>query len=597
MSKMLWSISTTVRNPERVGDFLIVLKKLEGEKFCKNTQIKYQILLIKERLYTPKNIPSEYRELFNDATKDISFDIAEKVFYYQNYQDPPMRGRQSVNPLNKLGFAIAKEKMDCIKITSLGDLFILPDSDISYIFFKSLLKLQFPNPLSPDFSEDKGFNTRPFIVTMHLIKKLGGLSKKEFSLFVPTLINYENIEDYIKHVKHLRQIKNKRDKDAFVDKFLRNFYGVNRLTEKQINNPFEYGDNSMRYFRLTKYFRIEKYPFGEWRIDLEPSRMKEIEQLLIMYDGSALNFRNVNEYVEYLSDIKKPELPWEFNIDKSRDVIISLINIVKGDFEKLKPYLQIELKEKYEYFMNIDLNRLKLNVMEKIIQDLRRFRLEIIQIGKDNALRRNVGELKRIVSIFKDKKKIRSIEPVEFEFMISQCLKILNDEIEIKPNCILDDDGNPIGFAPGNKADIEVFYNSFNSIFEVTLDVTRHQVYRESVPVMRHLKDFENKYSEKPAFCVFIAPRVHNDTVNYFWISDKHGFEGKKQMIIAFELEHFIKILESFIRVIENKKTFDHLKMRALFESIIVDVETENSSVGWFKRVTSHIESWEKSLL
>ncbi|GAI16672.1 unnamed protein product, partial [marine sediment metagenome] len=61
---------------------------------------------------------------------------------------------------------------------------------------------------------------------------------------------------------------------------------------------------------------------------------------------------------------------------------------------------------------------------------------------------------------------MRNVEPVEFEYMISQCLKILNDEIEIIPNCIVDDEGNPIGFAPGNKPDIEGYYESFNSIFE-----------------------------------------------------------------------------------------------------------------------------------
>jgi len=98
----------------------------------------------------------------------------------QNYEDPPMRGRQSVNPLNKLGFSIAKERMGGIKITNLGNLFISPDANVGNIFFKSLLKLQFPNPISTDFSEEKGFNVRPFIAAMHLMKKTEGLSQEEF---------------------------------------------------------------------------------------------------------------------------------------------------------------------------------------------------------------------------------------------------------------------------------------------------------------------------------------------------------------------------------------------------------------------------------
>jgi len=51
----LWSISTTVRNPARLTDFLRVLKQLEGTDFNKEGQKKYQILLIKERLYKPIN--------------------------------------------------------------------------------------------------------------------------------------------------------------------------------------------------------------------------------------------------------------------------------------------------------------------------------------------------------------------------------------------------------------------------------------------------------------------------------------------------------------------------------------------------------------
>ena len=113
----LWSISTTVRNPARLKDFLRVLKQLEGTNFNKETQKEYQILLIKERLYKPTNIPQSHRGLFDDLTREIPYDIAKEVFTYQGYVDPAMRGRQSVNPLNKLGFSVAKESLGKVKIT------------------------------------------------------------------------------------------------------------------------------------------------------------------------------------------------------------------------------------------------------------------------------------------------------------------------------------------------------------------------------------------------------------------------------------------------------------------------------------------------
>ena len=55
----LWSISTTIRNPERLRDFLYILKQLEGLPFNNENQIKYQILLIQNRLYKPTEIPQK----------------------------------------------------------------------------------------------------------------------------------------------------------------------------------------------------------------------------------------------------------------------------------------------------------------------------------------------------------------------------------------------------------------------------------------------------------------------------------------------------------------------------------------------------------
>ena len=131
-----WSISTTVRNPERLREFLRVLKKLEGKDFAKNTQIEYQVLLIKERLYRPNYIPQEYIHYYEKPELKIPYEVAEKIFWAQEYEDPSMRGRQSVNPLNKLGFSIAREGFGGIKITELGNLFLSGEYDIGFVFFK-----------------------------------------------------------------------------------------------------------------------------------------------------------------------------------------------------------------------------------------------------------------------------------------------------------------------------------------------------------------------------------------------------------------------------------------------------------------------------
>jgi len=590
--KKLWSISTTVRNPERLRAFLSVLKQLEGSIFNKETQSKYQILLIKERVYKPKNIPERYRRIFDDYATELPLDIAEAIFRNQQYEDPPMRGRQSVNPLNKLGFCIAKESCGPIIITELGNRFIAEDADISYVLFKSLLKLQFPNPISPAFNENIGFNIRPMIAAMHLLRQTNGLTQEEFSLFIPTLINYQYIDTYHAKIMELRGIKSATQRAEYIEKFLTDFYGVENLSETQKKNPSEYGDNIMRYFRLTKYFRVDKGIIGPWKIILEPTRKKEIEQILTIYDGKALKF-DLKGYIGYMSDINKPELPWELDAEKSIEVITSLRSLIQNQYEHGPSCLKKQFQERYGTIMNIKVEELPLLQKEKYINDLRRLHLDFIQFDKDIRIKRNADELKKYICILNSPREYRALEPVDLEFVISQCFKIINDEISIKPNFITDDEGNPIGHAPGNRADIEGYYRSFNIIFEVTLDVSRAQVYRESVPVMRHLKNFEENNQDKRNFCVFIAPKIHDDTVNYFWIALRYGFEGTRQRIVPLNFSSFLMVLDSIVSVIENGEGFSHQSLYDLFDNIVSFADTVSTSVEWVRGIPRCINDWK----
>jgi len=331
-------------------DFLRILKKLEGEPFDTDNQIKYQVFLIQERLYKPLNIPLKFRKYYENPETKIPYEVAAEVFHAQNYEDPPMRGRQSVNPLNKLGFSMAREGSGSIIITELGNKFLEGDYDIGFIFFKSLLKLQFPNPWSADFSEKEGFNIMPFIGVMRLIYELNqksekrGLDKTEFSIFVPTLINFSQIDEYVEEILKFRK---ERNKDRYTLNFAKKFYETKKVPDKKINNLFDYGDNIMRYFRLTRYFKISMDPLGYyWNVDIEPSRKVEIEQLLDMYSGKSFKFKILADYLNYLSDITMPVLPWEKkeNLEK---VAQSLKNAINDLAEKEN--LQIPQDEQKDY--------------------------------------------------------------------------------------------------------------------------------------------------------------------------------------------------------------------------------------------------------
>jgi predicted nucleotidyltransferase len=133
-----WSVSTTVRNPDRVRTFLKVLNELEGETWNKETQRRYQILLLQKKAYGinvpefEKTLSSEHRTWLH--SDNFTYEQAEKILDAKNYKGgEEMRGRQSFNPLEKMGLArIDSEKK--IKITSFGKSFLADDYDLGDIF-------------------------------------------------------------------------------------------------------------------------------------------------------------------------------------------------------------------------------------------------------------------------------------------------------------------------------------------------------------------------------------------------------------------------------------------------------------------------------
>ncbi|MYF53536.1 MAG: AlwI family type II restriction endonuclease [Gammaproteobacteria bacterium] len=163
-----WSITTTIRNPYRLRDLLAVLKTMEGRVWNKFTQIELQVKLIQNRLYGYRNrqfyngLSPSHVELIENDTEPLTLEEARNIFHAKNYEDPPMRGRQSVNPLKKFGFAIA-ERDRKIEVTELGTCFLREPVDLQDIFLRVFLKWQIPNP------ENNVTSARKFTTLNHLL--------------------------------------------------------------------------------------------------------------------------------------------------------------------------------------------------------------------------------------------------------------------------------------------------------------------------------------------------------------------------------------------------------------------------------------------
>jgi hypothetical protein len=573
-----------------------VLKALEGEQFDEDNQKKYQILLIKNKLYKPTDIPRKYANYYSNPTLRMDYDVAEEIFNFQHYESPSMRGRQSANPLSKLGFAIAREQEGEIVITELGNRYLADDYDVGYIFFKSLLKLQFPNPWSKHFSAKHGFDVVPFIATMHLISLVNkitgekGITKTEFSYFAPSLINHDLIAKYAKHIDEYRKTE---DKDKYLLEFAKEFYGTKRPSREQLNNFNEYGDNTMRYFRLTRYFRVDISSFGaDWRIDLEPTRRVEIDQLLKKYDGSSNEFKDQEEYLGYLSDIDLPRLPFE-NIESLRKISKYLIDKINENVR----LNHIELEEKERLQIGINIDDLNQNELKVLIDNLRDIGRDIAQKAEKIRLLNNVDVIKEFIVLLNDNRKIRDLSPELFEKAIASILRILNDEINIKPNYPMDDNGEPIGHAPGNRPDIECFYKSYNAIIEVTLDTSNFQWVRETQPVMRHLREFEKISNHENNYCLFIAPKIHQDTSYHFWFAVTNGYDGAEQNILPLTARQVSLILETLLELIAKGRKMSHDRLMSLYDEIVNNAQRVSGHTEWVNGIDDLIGAWKKSIL
>ena len=62
----VFSISTTIRNPKRNRDFLIIFEPFDGKVFDEDCSYAYLYELIKKGVYQVSDIPSDVKEKWNN---------------------------------------------------------------------------------------------------------------------------------------------------------------------------------------------------------------------------------------------------------------------------------------------------------------------------------------------------------------------------------------------------------------------------------------------------------------------------------------------------------------------------------------------------
>lgn len=606
----LWNFSTTVRNPERLPEFLRVATKLDGKIWNNKTQEEFQILLIQHRLYLDSDntqslnkLSLEQQELLRNKEKNITFEQAKQIYEAKKYVGGgSMRGRQSMNPLKKLGYVYA-ENDEKIYITEIGKKLLNKEILFEEALLESLLKYQLPNPITKGCSD---WNSKPFISTLRLIKRVNeiceernlkakGISSNEFGIFALSLLDFNNIEDtankLLEYRHNFENIKQNSFKNYKYFKLAQDTYKTNYIHKylerfnKPEKNVKEYSDSMKRYLRQTKYIRFLG-AYSNQYIDLEPRRMIEINSILETDSGKCKNFSK-EEWLKYMGTYGSYELPFE-TIEKLSSILSSILS----DISDLENKLSISHKK---FDIPIDKKGLK-----EIINQARNYRtiLQNKEIKYNYSL--DLSKIDMAISMLKNisARKMDSLmnkPSIELEKWVNIALNIINDAEEIKPNAPVGDDNEPTFTAPGNVPDIECYYKNFSMVCEVTMLKNRDQWYNEGQPVMRHLREFENKHTTKPNYCLFIAPALHKDTLGTYWNAVKYEYDGYPQKIVPMTINQLTEILSVIKELKVSGKNICKENMLDLYNRC-TNLKDCKGCGEWQKFIESQITTWAKTL-
>ena len=601
----LWSISTTVREAERIVGFLKTAVELDGQVWNKASQIKFQVLLIKNRQYlnvsdnaqTFNKLNSRQSALLKDKSVDMTYEQALDIFNAKDYEDPPMRGRQSMAPLQKLGlvYVVDKDEQKIVQVTEVGKKLAADKIEFSDFMLDSLLKFQYPNPYEGGF---KNWNTKPFINTLRLVKRVNelceqsgrkakGVSTLEFGVFALSLRSYLLVDSTAAQVLKFREsyesYHDDAERDIFVENYIRSYLSD---FQNPVKNVREYTDNMVRYLRLTKYIYI-RGKYSNTYVDLEPRRMTEIESIL-EHDSGAAEVYSKEAWVAYMGTYGTYKLPFE-----TAPVLASILSEVNREIAELETTLGIPQTQTSTPSTP--------KALKSVIEGRRTYRTRLQNLMLKESYYNDVSKIDEAVEPLNDilqrnKPKLVKKFSIELEKWTNIALNIINDALFIKPNSPVGDDNEPIYTAPSGVPDIECYYESFGAVAEVTMLTSRDQWYNEGQPVMRHLRDFEISNSEKPNYCLFVAPKLHVDTVNTFYHSVKYEYEGKKQKIVPITISQLIRLLKLVKNMVAAGKQFSHKELMKFYDEC-TDLSSLGSSVDWQRLIEERLRIMETQLV
>jgi len=493
-------------------------------------------------------------------------------------KDTELAARDRITRAPKaLGFVNLKPT---IELTEIGEQ-LLTERRIDETITKQLLKFQLPSPYHTD--SKNVFFVKPYLEFIRLVNTVKSISKAETAMFFLQLTNISQFEVVVNKIYDYRKqlIEWKGNRKAYIEQcFVNEIYSIykdeifdDRLDTRESNdksvskfiktkkqNMVDYADAFIRYVRATQLITFEPKTY---RIIISPSKTKDVAFILQNTVREPEIFKTENEYKKYLFAAENIKL-----LIHNRDLLITKLENLNIEFDKT--------------ISNI-------NILKDILEQTE----ERIKSEKNHETSNQLKNYKDFDDIIEVFQKIQKREvpdpPLYLEWNIWRCMVMLNYAIFINGNFTIDIDGVPLNTAKGNMPDIEIEYDSFKMIVEVTTSTGNTQYNMEGEPVARHFGNIQ-KITAKPVFCFFIAPKISEGALAHFFNLNRMNTKayGGKTRIIPMTIIQFIK----FITAAKSLVFSDSTILYEYLNSVICDVFCVEDEVKWFENINDSISRW-----
>ncbi|MBK9553425.1 MAG: AlwI family type II restriction endonuclease [Saprospiraceae bacterium] len=518
---------------------------------------------------------TESQSAFMELLKDENF------FNGEGANDPAFSARDRITRAPKsLGFVVLKP---LIELTPAGKE-LINSKRKDEIFLRQLLKFQVPSPYHKPTIKAANFWIKPYLELFRLVRHFGSLKFDELRLFGLQLTDYRDFDHIVSRIEQFRieKAQNQGNYRRFYQEYiyseLREIYSdkiqsgktktretndasISTFLSTQSSNLRDYADACFRYLRVTGLVNISQ--LGK-SISIVPEKIQEVDYFLQNTDREPCYIADERQYIAYLGN---PQLPTLFTDNRE---------LLEQRIRKEFPHIQISttstLLELKDIFANELEKRKEQLITEHIaaIKDYRHF--EEISSTFDQIIAKSLYDTALML-----------------EWNTWRAMTMLNGG-NIKANLKFDDFGNPMSTAQGNMADIVCDYDDFGLTVEVTMQSGQKQYETEGEPVTRHLAKFKRE-TEKPAYCLFIAPNINDSCKAHFYALHKMNiqFYGGTSTIVPLPLSVFRKM-------VEDSYNANHVPeprhVQRFFERSNEIANSTDNEVDWYNGITQVALNW-----